>query len=235
MVQLSQADGVFTLPTIRPDRLLLISGGSGITPVASMLRTLCDEGYRGEIVFLHYTNTAADVALREQVLEIAAAYGNVRVEFVHTESGDSALTGFFGKKHLEAVAPWVTSAQTYVCGPPALMGSVREHFDKAGLTDRLHLEEFQPALVVVDDGTPTGTVAFGDTSAPNSGETLLEQAENAGLTPEFGCRMGICFSCTQIKTSGCTRNIRTGELNSDPDTEIQLCINVPVGDVSIDL
>jgi len=233
VVQLSQADGVFKLPTARPERLLLISGGSGITPVLSMLRTLADEGHRGEVVFLHYTNTAADVALRAEVEKLAG--GNVRVEFVHTESGDSALTGFFGASHLEAVAPWVAEAQTYLCGPLALMRSVREHFDHAGLTDRLHLEEFQPAPVIVDDGTPTGTIAFGETTATNSGETLLEQAENAGLTPEFGCRMGICFSCTQIKTSGCTRNIRTGELNSDPDTEIQLCINVPVGDVSIEL
>ena len=47
--------------------------------------------------------------------------------------------------------------------------------------------------------------------------------------------MGICFSCTQTKLSGCTRNVRDGELNSDPDTEIQLCINVPVGDVQIDI
>jgi hypothetical protein len=47
--------------------------------------------------------------------------------------------------------------------------------------------------------------------------------------------MGICFSCTQIKTTGCTRNIRTGETDSDPDTEIQLCINVPVGDVALDI
>jgi len=233
VVQLSQADGVFRLPAERPERILLISGGSGITPVLSMLRTLTDEGYRGEVVFLHYTNTAEDVALRAEVEKLAG--DNVRVEFVHTESGDSTLTGFFGQGHLDAVAPWVAEAQTYLCGPPALMKSVRAHFEKAGLTDRLHVEEFQPSLVVVDDGTPTGTIAFGDTTAPNSGETLLEQAESAGLTPEFGCRMGICFSCTQIKTSGCTRNIRTGELNSDPDTEIQLCINVPVGDVSIEL
>jgi ferredoxin-NADP reductase len=233
VVQLSQADGVFTLPTARPDRLLLISGGSGITPVLSMLRTLCEEGYRGEVVFLHYTNSAADVALRDHVEELAG--DNVRVELVHTESGDSALTGFFGQPHLDAVAPWVADAQTYLCGPPALMRSVQQHFADAGLSDRLHVEEFQPALVVVDDGTPTGTVAFGDTTAANTGETLLEQAEGAGLTPEFGCRMGICFSCTQVKTTGCTRNIRTGELNSDPDTEIQLCINVPVGDVSIEL
>ena len=36
--------------------------------------------------------------------------------------------------------------------------------------------------------------------------------------------MGICFSCTKVKTSGCTRNVRTGETHTDPDTEIQLCI-----------
>jgi hypothetical protein len=47
--------------------------------------------------------------------------------------------------------------------------------------------------------------------------------------------MGICFSCTQVKSAGCTRNIKSGELNSDPDTEIQMCISVPVGDVAVDL
>ena len=69
----------------------------------------------------------------------------------------------------------------------------------------------------------------------NSGATLLEQAEAAGLTPEYGCRMGICFTCTKVKTSGCTRNVRNGELHTDPDTEVQLCISAPVGDVAIDL
>jgi len=235
VLHLSQADGVFRLPELRPERLLLISGGSGITPVLSMLRTLCDEGYRGELVFLHYANTAQDVALRAELLELAAQHDNVRVEIVHTESADSALTGFFGPSHLDAVAPWVAEAQTYLCGPPALMASVRSHFASAGLDDLLHVEEFQPAPVVVDDGEPVGSIDFGGTTATNDGSTLLEQAEKAGLSPEHGCRMGICFSCTQVKTSGCTRNIRTGELNSDPDTEIQLCINVPVGDVSIEL
>ena len=160
---------------------------------------------------------------------------HVRVEFVHTETADSALTGFFGQAHLDEVAPWHADAQTYLCGPPALMASVRSHFEQAGLSDRLHIEEFQPAPVVVDDGVATGEISFGDTAVANSGETLLEQAESAGLTPEFGCRMGICFSCTQVKTAGCTRNIRTGETNSDTDVEVQLCISAPVGDVAIDL
>ncbi|SKW63753.1 putative oxidoreductase [Mycobacteroides abscessus subsp. abscessus] len=72
-------------------------------------------------------------------------------------------------------------------------------------------------------------------TAENDGRPILEQAEAAGLQPEFGCRMGICFACTAVKTSGCTRNLRTGDENDDPDQHIQLCITAPVGDVSINL
>jgi hypothetical protein len=47
--------------------------------------------------------------------------------------------------------------------------------------------------------------------------------------------MGICFSCTAVRRSGCTRNLRTGETDSDPDQPIQLCISAPVGDVEVDI
>jgi ferredoxin-NADP reductase len=234
VVGLSQADGTFCLPDRRPEQVLLVSGGSGITPVLSMLRTLCDEGYRGDIVFLHYAYTAADVAHSAEVQALAAAHPNVRVVLGYTDADDGDLAGFFGQEHLDAVAPWHRDGETFLCGPPGLMRSVREHYKKLGLLDRLHVEEFAPPLAAVVEEA-SGTVAFeaSGASADNNGATLLEQAEAAGLTPEYGCRMGICFSCTQIKTSGCTRNIRTGETDSDPDTEIQLCINVPVGDVAI--
>jgi ferredoxin len=116
------------------------------------------------------------------------------------------------------------------------MSAVREHYGAQGLADRLHTEDFRPAPAVIT-GAATGTVTFerSGTAAANSGDTLLLQAEAAGLTPEYGCRMGICFSCTQVKTSGCTRNVLTGELNNDPDVEVQLCISAPVGDVALDI
>lgn len=236
VVGLSQADGTFRLPDRRPERILLVSGGSGITPMLSMVRTLCDEGYEGELVFLHYAFTAADVAHRDELEALAAEHANVHLALAYTDDDSAELTGFFGQPHLDAVAPWHAEADTFVCGPPGLMRAVREHYKAAGLIERLHVEEFQPALAAVPEDA-TGTVRFvsSGTSADNSGTTLLEQAEAAGLAPEYGCRMGICFSCTQVKASGCTRNIRTGETNSDPDTEIQLCINVPVGDVAINV
>ncbi len=240
VVGLAQADGVFTLPTPRPDKVLLISGGSGITPVISMLRTLCDEAsdgrFDGEVVFLHYAFTEQDVAYRDELRALAAEHDNVRLVLAYTEQelgGD--LTGLFHKKHLDAAAPWHAEAETFLCGPPGLMKAVRAHYAARKIEARLHTEEFAPAPVVALDGEPTGEVSFGATTVQNNGAVLLEQAEAAGLSPEHGCRMGICFSCTQVKTSGCTQNVRTGELNSDPDTEVQLCINRPVGDVVIDL
>jgi ferredoxin-NADP reductase len=233
---LSQADGTFCLPDDRPDRVVLISGGSGITPVLAMVRTLCDEGYSGQIVFLHYAYTADDVPHAAELRALAAANPNIRLAFGYTDSGDGDVHGYFSRAHLEAVVPAYGDADTFVCGPPGLMRAVREHYKSLEFLDRLHAEEFAPPLVAVPDDA-SGRVAFTASGAAtdNSGATLLEQAEAAGLSPEYGCRMGICFSCTQIKTSGCTRNIRTGETNSDPDTEIQLCINVPVGDVALDI
>jgi ferredoxin-NADP reductase len=237
VVFLTPAQGDFTLPTPRPDKVLLISGGSGITPVLSMLRTLTDENHPGRIALLHYDRTPDHVGYRAELDAIATAHDNVRAAVVHSSGDAGELAGRFGLAHLDAVAPWWRDAQTYVCGPQSLMTSVRDEFTRCGLEDRVHTESFTLTPVAGDPDGATGTVSFvrSCASAPNSGTPLLEQAEAAGLTPEYGCRMGICFSCTQIKKSGCTRDVRTGELNSDPDTEIQLCINAPVGDVAIDL
>jgi ferredoxin-NADP reductase len=235
VVGLEGVGGDFVLPANRPRRILFVSGGSGITPVLSMLRTLCDEGYQGAVTFLHYADGAETVSYRDELRSLCAAHPNVNLVLAYTGQDGGDLHGFFGQHHLDQAAPWHAEAETFLCGPPALMKSVCDLFEANGLSDRLHTEDFAPVAVAVDDGEVTGTIKFGGVEADNTGATLLEQAEAAGLSPEHGCRMGICFSCTQVKTSGCTRNIRTGELHTNPDEEIQLCISVPVGDVALDL
>lgn len=236
VVDLAQADGDFRLPVHRPDGVLLISAGSGITPVLSMLRTLTSEGYSGDIAFLHYATGPDEVAHRDELLELATTYPNVTVALGYPSSGGGDLDGRFGLDHLESAAPWYRKAHTYVCGPAGLMDSVRSTFEDLGIVDRLYVEAFTLTPVVVD-GPVEGTVSFtkSEVTAPNSGAPLLQQAEAAGLTPASGCRMGICFSCTAIKKSGCTRDLRTGEVSSDPDQRIQLCINAPVGDVAVEV
>ncbi|MBU3062612.1 ferredoxin reductase [Nocardia sp. NEAU-G5] len=250
VVDLAPAAGVFTLPQRRPDGIVLISGGSGITPVLSILRTLDAENHRGPVVFLHYAHSPEAVPHRVELAEIAERHNNFRIALCYPRLGRSELldgapwscaknpvAGLFGYDQLERIAPWFATAQTYVCGPAPLMTAVRTVYQAEQLDDRLHREEFTLAAAPVDPGEITGVTTFSAsaTTVPNAGATLLEQAESAGLTPEYGCRMGICFSCTSIKRSGCTRNLRTGELDSDPDQPIQLCINAAVGDVDIEI
>jgi ferredoxin-NADP reductase len=232
---LTHADGSFVLPDARPDRLLLISGGSGITPVLSMLRTLVDERHAGAITLLHYAPTASDVPHLAELRELAARHEHVRVVLACTRSADGDLRGRFEETHLADVAPWYAEAETYLCGPAGLHAAVREHYEAKGIGESLHVEEFTPPVVAVPSEDATGTIRFGAAAVENSGATLLEQAEAAGLDPEYGCRMGICFTCTKVKTAGCTRNVLTGELHAEPEQEIQLCVSVPVGDVAIDL
>ena len=237
VVGLSTPDGTFTLPATRPERLLLVSGGSGVTPVLAMARTLAAENHPGEIVFLHYSNGPADVLYRTELAELAARHPGLRVvhAYTHAKSGGD-LRGFFSAEHLEKVAPWYRDAQTYVCGPQPLMDAVRTLFDAEQLGERVHTEEFTAPVLTFDTENAEGQVRFARSGreCANSGKTLLEQAEEAGLTPEHGCRMGICFSCTQLKTAGRTRNAKTGEVSGEENEEIQLCISVPAGDVEID-
>ncbi|GAA5120651.1 ferredoxin reductase [Haloechinothrix salitolerans] len=233
---ISDPDGTFTLPTWRPDSLLFISGGSGITPVLSMLRTLHDEGYKGRVAFLHYSNTADDVLYRDVLTALADDSETIDVALGYTATETGAdVHGLFTAEHLDAVAPWWREAETYLCGPQGLMDAVRTTYAENGVSEHLHTEEFSPPALEIDTANATGTVRFSRSGreSANSGDVLLEQAEQAGLRPEHGCRMGICFSCTQVKTSGCVRNALTGELSAEEDEEIQLCISVPVGDVNI--
>ena len=104
--------------------------------------------------------------------------------------------------------PGYRDVPTWACGPAPLdRGRPRGVRGLAGSTSNsaLRVEYFKPPSVRVSTGSTTdvaeGDITFGrtGTTVANTGATLLEQAEAAGLTPAFGCRMGICFSCTATK------------------------------------
>jgi ferredoxin len=108
------------------------------------------------------------------------------------------------------------------------------------LEQRLHVERFVAPAPVLDPGagaTATGAVRFARSGAEavNDGGTLLDQAEAAGLTPQSGCRMGICHTCSCRKLAGAVRDVRTGEISTAPDEQIQICVNVPLGNVTLDI
>jgi ferredoxin-NADP reductase len=237
-VGLSDADGDFVLPRERPERLLLISSGSGITPVISMLRTLCGEGHHGKVTFLHYARTAEDVIYRRELAAIAARHPNVRIAVAHTrEAGGDRLAGHISREHLRRVAADHRQAHTYVCGAPGLIGWVRDTWAEDGIEPLLHVESFLPPSLTVGGAGTEGSVGFAQSGERirSDGGSLLEQAERAGLCPDFGCRMGICRICTCRKTAGSVRNLLSGEISGAEEEDIQICVSEPVGDVELAL
>lgn len=241
VVRLSQAQGGFVLPDALPEHVLLISGGSGITPVMSMLRTLCEEGFcaaggPGRITFLHYARTAEDVAYRDDLAALATQHPGLRLLRAYTRGDGGELSGRFEPRHLppvdERTAAWVS-------GPAGLVDSVRAHWRRCGIPVPLRTEQFTAPVPAVPghDGEPYGEVRFTRSGhrVPNTGATLLEQAESVGLHPEFGCRMGICLTCTSHKITGSVRHRYTGAVSAEPDSQIQICATVPVGDVAVHL
>ncbi|AOS94139.1 ferredoxin reductase [Mycobacterium intracellulare] len=225
VVGLAGAGGDFTLPGPRPRRILFVSGGSGITPVMAMLRTLVAEGHRGEIAFVHYARTPAEACYRDEL----AALPSVRVLHGYTRADGGDLAGRFGPEHLAAAMP--SPDAVFVCGPTALVDSVREH------CDTVYTESFVPPAFETPANASGGRVTFSDSGVDvvDDGRPLLEQAESAGLSPENGCRMGICHTCTRRKTAGTVRNLVTGAVSTAPDEDVQICVSVPVGDVDVSL
>ncbi|MDD9349037.1 FAD-binding oxidoreductase [Mumia sp.] len=239
LVHLSQAAGEFVLPETVPEDLLLLSGGSGITPVMSMLRTLRDDGHTGRVTFLHYARSREDEMFSAELDELAASYGAVRVVRVYTRvpEPDAELTGRFDLVHLKHLDVDPTTTLTYVCGPAGLIASVRDAYDEIGAAAQLRQEYFKVPTVDLSAADATGTLTFDDSGidAANSGATILEQAEKAGLTPDFGCRMGVCNTCAIKKNHGAVRHVISGEVTANTDETVKICVQVPVGDVNVAL
>jgi ferredoxin-NADP reductase len=232
-VELSEAGGDFVLPGHLPGHLVLLSGGSGITPVMSMLRSLCARGHDGRVTFLHYSPSPDTVAYLPELDELAALSPGVRVVHGYTQASGGALSGHIDRAHLEAAGIDPSTDPAYACGPPSLLEAARDLWP-SGL---LHTESFLPPSLTIASDEAEGLIRFdgSDAAVPNDGRSLLEQAETAGLSPEFGCRMGICHTCTCRKTAGSVRNVLTGEISSAEDEDIQICVSVPVGDVALEL
>ena len=238
IVHLSQAEGEFVLPDELPDHVLMLSGGSGITPVMSMIRTLRDRKHTGKITFLHYARSRDDEMFTEELDQLADETG-FRIERIYTRVPveESELKGRFVVDHLKHLGVDASDTLTYVCGPAGLIASVRDTYDDLGAGDQLRAEYFKVPTVDLNAADATGTITFDASgrTADNSGATILEQAEAAGLEPAYGCRMGVCNTCAVKKLHGAARHVVSGEVQADTDQTLKICVHVPVGDVSVAL
>ena len=149
---------------------------------------------------------------------------------------ETSTAGRLLPEHLDEVCPDWRERQTYACGPGPMLDALREHFAEAGPPERLHMESFEHYVLGAGVGRG-GTIEFAQSglSAECDGTTpILVAGEEAGADLPYGCRMGICHTCTGRLTAGSVRDLRTGEL-THAGTEIRTCINSPDGPLTIEL
>jgi stearoyl-CoA 9-desaturase NADPH oxidoreductase len=234
IVRLGGVEGAFTLPDPLPRRLLFLSAGSGITPIASMLRGLADDGDLRDAVHVHSTRTPEQFVFARELRELTRGHPGYRLhEWISAEHG--RLT----PGRLDELCPDWAEREAFLCGPAGLLEAMTARWTRDGDLARLHVERFQPHEHVGEGERGAGgtiRLCVSDLDAFSDGEQpILLAGERAGATLPFGCRMGICHSCVGRLRSGRVRDLRTGRVHGQPGELLQTCINAPEGAVEIDL
>lgn len=232
--------GDFYLPDASPIQPLFITAGSGITPAMSMLRSLNARERLPDTVHIHYAPHEFDVIFGKELRTMNAVQAHYHLHEVHThEYGeDKQSKGYFSLEQLERFCPDWKERDCYACGPPPLMTALEKTFEKAGLSHRLHIERFLAEFTPIPEDAIGGKVRFATSGIDvdvDSTTNLLRVAEDAGMNPPHGCRMGICHTCNTTLVSGCVRDLRTGKILNEAGSIVQPCVCAAAGDCELKL
>ena len=236
-IQLSHAQGNFTQPESSPlGSQLFIAGGSGITPFRSMLEEMLHQRTPRETTLLYYARHEHEHLFAKEFSEVTAKHPQVKVVYISSKS-----QGRFNHTHLQQHYKGLKPSDVFICGPAGMIQSAQNTLIHHGVPrESLHCEYFGPPPREVNTELTEGRVSFTKSNVLVSTSSTQEQsilalAESSGLKPNHGCRMGVCGQCRSTKSSGIVRNLQTGSQSDTGCETIQLCISVPVGDVTIAL
>ncbi len=211
-------EGRFVLTgTERP--LLLFAGGSGITPVISLLKTaLATTRRRARLVYANRDERS--IIFHDELLELARQAGD-RLDLIFRQDDRE---GFVREANVTSLIGGLEDGEPYLCGPSAFMDTVERGLLASGVpAERVHIERF---LSLPAPGAPHPSVSPGDTEqVPETvliklggvssevryrpGQSLLRAALDASLDAPYSCEEGFCGSCVA--------RLLEGEVRMDAD------------------
>ncbi len=233
LVRLGGVEGTFVLPEPLPEKLLFVSAGSGITPIASMLRSLARNDTVGDIVLVHSARTRESVIFGERMERFHAAEVGFDLKLRITSE-----QGRVSPADLDELCPDWRERHAFASGPGEMLDELTRHWELEGDPGLLAMERFQPLIGGEAGGGEGGTVRFAKSRVETvcDGATpILAAGEEAGATLPYGCRMGICHTCVGELRSGQIRDLRTGEVHGSEGEMVRTCVNAPEGPIEIAL
>lgn len=235
--------GVFTPASLDAD-LLLFAGGSGITPVISIVKSALAKG-GGSIVLVYANRDAESVIFAEELRELAQTHPE-RLVVVHWLE---SLQGLPTAERLRTLAEPFATRDAFICGPQPYMNAVRAALRELDFPkDRVHVERFvslagnpfertepevaelepdlEPAELTVDLDGQTRSLRW-----PRN-QKLLDFLLDNDLDAPFSCREGACSACACRIVGGEVRMLNNEVLEQeDLDDGIRLaCQSLPVTD-----
>ncbi|ANN16563.1 3-ketosteroid-9-alpha-hydroxylase [Amycolatopsis orientalis] len=240
-VQVLPPSGVFSPASLDED-FLLLAGGSGITPVMSILKSALAHG-TGKVVLLYANRDEASVIFARELADLAAEHEDRLIVLHWLES----LQGLPTEAHLRALVRPYTAHEAFICGPAPFMDAARTVLKELGLPrKRIHLERFLSL-----GGNPfevTEPVAVEEAESPAGlevsldGETrklawprrtkLLDLLLEKGFDAPYSCREGQCSACACRITSGEVKMLNNEVLDGDDIAEgiVLACQSLPLTD-----
>ncbi|MFY1683584.1 2Fe-2S iron-sulfur cluster-binding protein [Micromonospora sp. WMMD730] len=236
--------GTFHIGAEPPTEMLFVAAGSGVTPMMSMIRTrLADRSGRDRIALLYSSRDAGEVIFAADLDRLAA-------EHPDRLSVTPVLTSRDGRLDADRLVDWFTGrspaadAHYYVCGPEALMGTVRKVLAGLGVPDaRVHHETYTSGAgttIVTTTPQPMTVEAAGQpvgSGTVEPGQSLLDAGLAAGIDLPFSCTVGTCGECVvrlrrgDVVVSG--PNCLTPQQRAAGYT--LTCVAQPLSEVAIDL
>lgn len=171
-IKLSGALGKFTCFANPSQKMLMISAGSGITPMMSMSRWVLDTAADCDIVFFHCARSSRDIIFQRELELMSSRQPKFRlaIAITRSESGQAwcGFTGRLNEQMLYAFAPDFWQRTVYVCGPNAFMQGVKTMLERLSFPMQNYYEESfggpkkakqQPSSTASVPSAPSLTVA----------------------------------------------------------------------------
>lgn len=241
--------GQFFLQAAGSDPVVLIAGGIGITPLASMIHTNAAQRAPRRVYLFAGMRNGREFPLRRELFEIARTrdWFRIFVNYSRPDRSDRLHDEYEqGRLDLNRLRRQLPSNNFsfYLCGPGEMVASLAPRLRAWGVpADRVHCEAFGPASVTTPAATggPDTKTAFSVTFAmsgkrcdfqPARHRSLLELAEQEGIPVDSGCRAGRCGQCLLRVVRGETTN--AAGAFAVPDGYCLGCVSVPRGDITIE-
>jgi nitric oxide dioxygenase len=150
ILHLSAPAGDFYLNTDSEKHVVLISGGVGLTPMVSMLKTVASEQPKRKVTFVHAAINGQTHALKDEVIEIAEASDHITTHFVYENPLDEDLgyakRGYIDEAWLKEILPINDDAEYYFCGPIPFMQVINTALLALNVPkENIYFEFFGPA------------------------------------------------------------------------------------------